>query len=710
MEFLSFCGDGGEDATLFLQRVNRIAFAEGKSRDNQWLTDYVAACLTGTALYWYAELDERVQTSWKDLRLAILKQFTIRGDKPDPPATTTLPPMNRGGPSSLLIDMEQARLPQQPLHSISPIKDRNHLPNMQTLFNGQRSSSYLPLSQVTRPSMSISPLPGTFQSLTPAVPNLEALSAQMHATNILRSDHHNQHGPGFRAPFSPGAQGFVPGGARKISPIMIKNPETMEEVVFRSPDRASIHDLAGRDRQCRKSESYGRSSDKADENPAFGSLPTFCSVNGAKRRSKIKMESPADKARREKEEWEAERMNQLEEEDAEVKKEEEAERKRVEEEKRIIDEVERVKKEGERGEETDRPENRKEEEEGAEVSAKAKAKEEERLFKEEEGKQHAKESEGADRRPDLIDTKQPGVQQALPSALTAARIIDDLGKVRYPEGIKMPDVELNWGAMQGGKFKYDRDFLLQFMVLCKERPDRLEPLDGLGIERTEASDMDLANPSKLARKGGGRRRKGPPGPLGSTEPPVSPTSISLGVSPSPGMAGVDPFASPSAGSGMDNIQAPIRGSSSWIDYRFAASTRAASAAGGRPQAVAITTDSGGDGESHVVAMGYALDGGPQSPTAAKGKTKKQRAKQRNDSTQPNQQATGASSASSSLNNVRVAESATSQGSMSSGNRARKSAWSRSSKKQPVSLVTESPEPPQAMPRKKLLLPKTVIIS
>lgn len=45
------------------------------------------------------------------------------------------------------------------------------------------------------------------------------------------------------------------------------------------------------------------------------------------------------------------------------------------------------------------------------------------------------------------------MSQGPPSALATARIIDDLDKVKYPEGIKTPDVELNQGSMQGGKFK-----------------------------------------------------------------------------------------------------------------------------------------------------------------------------------------------------------------------------------------------------------------
>ena len=53
---------------------------------------------------------------------------------------------------------------------------------------------------------------------------------------------------------------------------------------------------------------------------------------------------------------------------------------------------------------------------------------------------------------DLSGTKGP-IAPALPSALASARIIDDINRVEYPEGIKSPKVELNVNA-KDGKFKY----------------------------------------------------------------------------------------------------------------------------------------------------------------------------------------------------------------------------------------------------------------
>ncbi|KAJ7188713.1 armadillo-type protein [Mycena filopes] len=72
------------------------------------------------------------------------------------------------------------------------------------------------------------------------------------------------------------------------------------------------------------------------------------------------------------------------------------------------------------------------------------------------------------------------IPAVLPSALATARIIDDLSRIPYPENIQSPKVELNVNA-KDGKFSYDRDFLLQFMPICKVKPDMLPPLDAIGI-------------------------------------------------------------------------------------------------------------------------------------------------------------------------------------------------------------------------------------
>ncbi|KAF8622721.1 hypothetical protein AX15_006812 [Amanita polypyramis BW_CC] len=110
---------------------------------------------------------------------------------------------------------------------------------------------------------------------------------------------------------------------------------------------------------------------------------------------------------------------------------------------------------------------------------------------------------------DLTHSRQPS------SPLTLARPLDDLGSVTYPEGIMSPKPELNAGAKEG-KFRYDREFLLQFMSICKEKPESLPPLDAIGLEPVDQLS--------LTRGGSGRHRQ-----LSGTSAPSRQASISSGI-------------------------------------------------------------------------------------------------------------------------------------------------------------------------------------
>ncbi|KAG8735084.1 hypothetical protein FRC10_011011 [Ceratobasidium sp. 414] len=81
-----------------------------------------------------------------------------------------------------------------------------------------------------------------------------------------------------------------------------------------------------------------------------------------------------------------------------------------------------------------------------------------------------------------LDLSSPRANQK--AARPSARAIEDLNVISYPEAIKVPNPDLNIAAMPG-KFRYDREFLLQFMNVCKERPDSLPRLDAIGLEPGE---------------------------------------------------------------------------------------------------------------------------------------------------------------------------------------------------------------------------------
>ncbi|KAG9003604.1 hypothetical protein FRB93_011022 [Tulasnella sp. JGI-2019a] len=87
---LTFQGRGGDDVTIFLQALKRIANAQGRQRDNDWLVDAFEMCLAGPALRWYSLLDDNVQSDFKRLRLAALERFAPVEHVPEPPAAAPL--------------------------------------------------------------------------------------------------------------------------------------------------------------------------------------------------------------------------------------------------------------------------------------------------------------------------------------------------------------------------------------------------------------------------------------------------------------------------------------------------------------------------------------------------------------------------------------------------------------------------------------------
>ncbi|RPD57735.1 hypothetical protein L227DRAFT_551661 [Lentinus tigrinus ALCF2SS1-6] len=331
-------------------------------------------------------------------------------------------------------------------------------------------------------------------------------------------------------------------------------------------------------------------------------------------KAKKEAEAKAKKEAEEKAKRDAEEKAKREEEEKRQKEEEERRRKEQEEEEKRQKEEERKQKEAE--EERLRKEAeekaRKEEEERAAKEAEAKAKAEEAKAEPEEGevqetadatdeaiKEEAKDkvsdkaplridttltpSEGK-RRPgrlDLSSTKNPAIPAPLPSALATARIIEDIGSIQYPEGVMSPKPELNVNAKQG-KFRYDRDFLLQFMAVCKEKPDSLPPLDAIGLEPVDQSFA-------MTRGGSHGRRSS-----SSTMPPPSRQgSVGLGISGFNKPA-VNPFT-------MGQFSTPKMSS----EERFAQSNRSASMSGGpagmpfgRPSPMVRSSSQGGAGHSN----------------------------------------------------------------------------------------------------------------
>lgn len=124
-----------------------------------------------------------------------------------------------------------------------------------------------------------------------------------------------------------------------------------------------------------------------------------------------------------------------------------------------------------------------------------------------------------------LDTKKP-IEPPEPSAtlkaLQSAKKLDDISKVVYPSDIASPNPALNTNAPAERGFKYNKEFLLQFQSVFKEKPT----LDWDARIRDALGDGDAsARPSASARtpSGMGNRSassRGPPamnnfGPMGS---------------------------------------------------------------------------------------------------------------------------------------------------------------------------------------------------
>ncbi|GAA5898985.1 hypothetical protein JCM6882_004585 [Rhodosporidiobolus microsporus] len=112
------------------------------------------------------------------------------------------------------------------------------------------------------------------------------------------------------------------------------------------------------------------------------------------------------------------------------------------------------------------------------------------------------------RRPSAVDATAADATASTSTApssaqIAAARPISDLSSVSYPENVKAPHAELNIGA-DSGKYRYDREFLLQFLHVCTAKPDSLPNLADIGMVD------DGAAPRGASSFGSRRGLMGPP--------------------------------------------------------------------------------------------------------------------------------------------------------------------------------------------------------
>ncbi|KAK6525063.1 hypothetical protein TWF281_011943 [Arthrobotrys megalospora] len=116
----------------------------------------------------------------------------------------------------------------------------------------------------------------------------------------------------------------------------------------------------------------------------------------------------------------------------------------------------------------------------------------------------------------LKTSSEPALPSAALTALRSARFIDDINKVAYPPSIISPNPALNANA-PNGKFKYEKDFLMQFQTVFTDKPST----DWDQRMRDTVGEPDSARPMGGSRApssaGPGKARStlpGPPQPMG----------------------------------------------------------------------------------------------------------------------------------------------------------------------------------------------------
>ncbi|KAF2097911.1 ARM repeat-containing protein [Rhizodiscina lignyota] len=183
-------------------------------------------------------------------------------------------------------------------------------------------------------------------------------------------------------------------------------------------------------------------------------------------------------------------------------------------------------------------------------------------------------------------------------SLKSARFLEVMKEIAYPEGIKSPNPSLNVGGRGKGR-QYDKDFLLQFQEVFKEKPS--VDWDSKVKETVGDGSTDSARPqsartpagmSRQASRGGLSGMGGPAqmgsfgaGPQGRTLPPGTTSSDRFRMSmqgPPQGMPqGLGSFGRPGAGFPQPPMMARNPSASGFQPARGLDSPRTGSSRGGR---------------------------------------------------------------------------------------------------------------------------------
>lgn len=71
----TFKGVDGAECEQFILSMRRRMFEEGRTDDNEWITQFIASCVADDALRWHARLAPEIQNDWKLLQAAMLDRY-----------------------------------------------------------------------------------------------------------------------------------------------------------------------------------------------------------------------------------------------------------------------------------------------------------------------------------------------------------------------------------------------------------------------------------------------------------------------------------------------------------------------------------------------------------------------------------------------------------------------------------------------------------
>ncbi|KAG9022098.1 hypothetical protein FRB95_000876 [Tulasnella sp. JGI-2019a] len=74
-EDLVSAGTDAAECTRFISAIRKHAYLHGKQRDDEWITDLVASCLTETALIWHVKLPSQITWNRGNLQEAMTDLF-----------------------------------------------------------------------------------------------------------------------------------------------------------------------------------------------------------------------------------------------------------------------------------------------------------------------------------------------------------------------------------------------------------------------------------------------------------------------------------------------------------------------------------------------------------------------------------------------------------------------------------------------------------